>query len=143
MQDHRSPPVVTAVALSTAYLKLGELARRAFTGRESFVLEKGRLPVAAVVSAREWLDYLATRHAGRRVGVRRTGLSQPRSRRPAAKPTPETMPATRRKPGKGKPGKGKPGKRKLGKPKLGKRPSTNRSGGRRRPAVRRAPPKRR
>jgi hypothetical protein len=64
---------------------LGELARRAFAGGEVFVLEKGRIPLVAVVSAREWMDYLARRHPGRTITVRRTALSAPRVRPTADK----------------------------------------------------------
>jgi hypothetical protein len=82
--SRQAPPVVSAVALSTAYLKLGELTRRAFTGGEAFVLEKDRIPLVAIVSAREWMDYLAQRYPTASISVRRSALSAPRARRPLA-----------------------------------------------------------
>ena len=98
----RTPtPTLTAVALSTAYIKLGELVRRAFGGRESFILEKDRIPLVAIVSARDWMDYLAEANQGRDLGVRRDALSNPRGsatkrrRRKSTKPAPKAS-ATRR-----------------------------------------------
>jgi len=92
----KATPVVTAVALSTAYLKLGELTRRAFSGGEAFVLEKDRIPLVAIVSAREWMDYLAQRYPNTAIPVRRTALTAPRARRPPAPPRRKRSGAGRR-----------------------------------------------
>jgi hypothetical protein len=92
---HHTQPIVTAVALSTAYLKLGELTRRAFAGGEAFVLEKDRIPLVAIVSAREWLEYLAQRYPNVTISVRRTALTAPRVRRPPT-PSRRKRPSARR-----------------------------------------------
>jgi hypothetical protein len=86
VSSRHTPPTITAVALSTAYLKLGELTRRAFTGGEAFVLEKDRIPLVAIVSAREWMEYLAQRYPNESMPVRRTALTAPRARRAPAPP---------------------------------------------------------
>jgi hypothetical protein len=73
-------PTLHAVALSRLRYILGPLVARAFTGREAFILERGKIPVAALVSAREWLEYLESRYPGISTAVQRGDIAKPQRR---------------------------------------------------------------
>jgi hypothetical protein len=73
----RKHPRLHAVALSRLPYAIGSIIRRAFGGREAFILERDGLPVAALVSAQEWLAYLESRFRGISVAIRRAEFATP------------------------------------------------------------------
>jgi len=93
LREARPTPTLHAVALSRLRYILGPLVARAFGGREAFILERGKIPVAALVSAREWLEYLESRYPGISARVERGDIAKPqrrasRARQLARKPKP-------------------------------------------------------
>jgi hypothetical protein len=70
---------------------LGPLVRAVYTGHNSYVLESGRYPVAALVNLKEWLAYLETKFPGIATSIERTDLA-----RPYVRPTRRPPPAARR-----------------------------------------------
>jgi hypothetical protein len=82
-------PRLHAVALSRLPYAIGGIIRRAFGGRDTFILERDGLPVAALVNARDWLAYLDARFPGISSSVNRAEFAAPYVR-PERRPPPRT-----------------------------------------------------
>jgi prevent-host-death family protein len=50
--------VITRIPLTKAGINLGAIIKRVYNGKESFILEKDGLPVAALMDVGEFEDYL-------------------------------------------------------------------------------------
>lgn len=85
--------MAVTIPATIAHRKFGELVKRAFSGKEHFIVEKEGLPVVAIISMREYEDLMREREqheqdkqrrlkqfreATRAIGeaVERTGLTE-------------------------------------------------------------------
>lgn len=59
MLTQRSTPV--AIPATTAHRQFGDLLRRAFSGKEHFIVEKDGLPVVAILSMSEYEELMQER----------------------------------------------------------------------------------
>ena len=64
--------VVHRVPITRARINLGQLARRVQVKREYFILEKDGIPLAGMMNADEFEDYLDLRDLGLRKQIRRS-----------------------------------------------------------------------
>jgi PHD/YefM family antitoxin component YafN of YafNO toxin-antitoxin module len=65
-------PSIHRIAITKARINLGQVARRAHVNKEYFILEKGGIPVAGILSADELEDYLDLQDRGIRAQIRRS-----------------------------------------------------------------------
>ena len=64
--------VVHRIPISTAWINLGQIVRRAYINREYFILEKHGIPLAAVMNIDEFEDYLDQQYPGLKKQIRRS-----------------------------------------------------------------------
>lgn len=64
--------MVHRFALTQARMHLGRLARRAHLNKEYFILEKDGIPLAGIMDAEEFEDYLETRDPGVRAQIHKS-----------------------------------------------------------------------
>jgi hypothetical protein len=57
-------PTVHRIPITRARINLGQVVRRASVNREYFILEKDGIPVAGLMNANEFEDYLDSRDPG-------------------------------------------------------------------------------
>jgi PHD/YefM family antitoxin component YafN of YafNO toxin-antitoxin module len=60
------------IPITKARINLGQLVRRVHVNKEYFVLEKDGIPVAGIMDAEEFEDYLELRSPGIREHIRRS-----------------------------------------------------------------------
>ena len=64
--------IVRRIPITKARINLGQVARRAHVNREYFILEKGGIPVAGLLSADELEDYLEMQEPGIKAQIRKS-----------------------------------------------------------------------
>jgi prevent-host-death family protein len=71
MISQDSQPVT--IPATVAHRKFGELVRRAFSGKEHFIVEKDGLPVVAIISMTEYKQLMAEQDLARAESGKQTG----------------------------------------------------------------------
>ncbi len=64
---------INRLPITKARINLGQIARRAHSGKEYFILEKDGIPVMGIMSADELEDYIELRDAKAKASIARSG----------------------------------------------------------------------
>jgi PHD/YefM family antitoxin component YafN of YafNO toxin-antitoxin module len=89
--------VVHRIPITQARINLGQVVRRAYVNREYFILEKDGIPVAGLMNADDFEDYLDLQDPGLKKQIRR---SQQEYRRGKARDAGKFLAGLRRRAGK-------------------------------------------
>ncbi len=76
---------VHRIPITRARINLGQVVRRASVNREYFILEKDGIPVAGLMSANEFEDYLDSQEPGLKRQIRRSYVEYRRGKARDAK----------------------------------------------------------
>jgi len=82
---------VHRIPITRARINLGQVVRRASVNREYFILEKDGIPVAGLMSASEFEDYLDSQEPGLKKQIRRSHAEYRRDKARNAKTFLETL----------------------------------------------------
>ncbi len=72
--------VVHRIPISTAWVNLAQIVRRAYINREYFILEKHGIPLVGVMNIDEFEDYLDQQNPGLKKQIRRSQEQYPRGK---------------------------------------------------------------
>ena len=89
---------VHRIPITRARINLGQVVRRAAVNREYFILEKDGIPVAGLMSADEFEDYLDSQQPGLKKQIRKSSDEYRRGKARGAKTFLASLQSARAKP---------------------------------------------